>query len=210
MAFKQSYVGRIGSQLTTWLGVPRVITLPVLVLLAGGCGELLWRFVDNVKVLSWVSGMATPFCMMCATVVWAMRDRLTDAFDTDQMSSKEYQNLVEMVNRHRARSSFWAAFAGLMALVSSVPAVSNQLIGPVWHWMVIGTSVSVAGAIYAYLLANFWEQQIRAQRTKQKLESKRAIERNELLRGLASSQPTGAGMGWVDGPDLIDPVNLHH
>jgi hypothetical protein len=210
MASKQSYIGRVVSQLTTWLGVPRVITLPVLVLFSGGCGELLWHFVTSAKVLSWVAGMATPFCMMCATVVWAMRDRLSDAFDTDQMSSKEYQKLAEMVSEHRTRSSYWAAFAGLMALVSSIPTVSNQLIGPVWHWMVIGTSVSVAGAIYAYLLANHWEQQIRAQRTKQKLESKRAIERNELLLGLASSNPVGDGMGWIDGPDLIDPIKLHH
>jgi len=193
-----------------WLAVPREITLPILVLMGLGAGQLLWHFVDNVKVLSWVSGMSAPFCTMCATVVWAMRDRLDDAFDTDQMTAQEYQLLVDLVLQHRSRSTYWAAITGLMALVSSVPAVSNQLIGPVWQWMVIGTGVSVSGAIYAYLLANFWEQQIRAQRTKKKLESKRANEKNELLLGLASSNPVGGGIGWVDGPELTDPVRLHH
>lgn len=210
MASKQSYIGRIVSQLVGWLAVPREITLPILVLIGLGASQLLWHLVDSVKVLSWVSGMATPFCMMCATVVWAMRDRLDDAFDTDQMTAQEYQRLVELVLQHRSRSTYWAAITGLMTLVSSIPAVSNQLIGPVWHWMVLGTGVSVSGAIYAYLLANFWEQQIRAQRTKKKLESKRANEKKELLLGLASSNPVNGGMGWVNGPELTDPVSLHH
>ncbi len=89
MASKQSYIGRIVSQVATWLAVPRVVTLPILVLAGLGGGQLLWLYIDSVKVLAWASGMATPFCMMCATVVWAMRDRLDEAFDTEQMTSQD-------------------------------------------------------------------------------------------------------------------------
>jgi len=210
MASKQSYIGRNVSQLARWLAVPRGITLLVLVITGLSTGLLLWHFVDSVKVLSWISGMATPFCMMCATVVWAMRERLDEAFDTDQMTSREYKQLVNLSSKHRARSTHWSAVTGLMALVSSTPAVSNQLIGPVWSWMIVATGCAVAISIYAYLLANYWDHQMREYKIKQKIEGKRQAEQKELLEGLNQSQPLKSGTGWVEGPDLIDPVALHH
>ena len=210
MASQQSYIRRVVSQLTAWLAVPRAITLPVLIALGVGCSHLLWQFVDNVKVLAWMAGMATPFCMMCATVVWAMRDRLDDAFDTEQMSSQAYKQLVYLVTQHRSRSTNWAIFTGLMAMVSSIPTVSNQLIGPIWHWMILGTGCAVSISIYAYLLANYWDHQVRTYRNKQKLETKKRAEKEELLMSLNPSQPLKSKTGWVDGPELGDPVTVHH
>lgn len=210
MASQQSYIGRTLSQVATWLAVPRAVTLPLLVVMGLGVGQLLWVYVDSVKILSWASGMATPFCMMCATVVWAMRDRLDDAFETDQMSSQEYQKLVNLVLKHRLQSTYWAAVTGLMALASSIPAVSNQLIGPVWHWMVLCTGGAVSIAIHAYLLANYWDHQVRTFRNKQRIESKQRAERKELLDQLNRARPIQGGNGWVDGPSLMDPSGIHH
>lgn len=210
MASKQSYIGRIVSQVATWLAVPRVVTLPILVLAGLGGGQLLWLYVDSVKVLAWASGMATPFCMMCATVVWAMRDRLDEAFDTDQMTSQEYQRLVDLVLMHRSRSTQWAAVTGLMALISSIPAVSNQLIGPVWHWMALSTGAAVAISIHAYLLANYWDHQVRAFRNKQRLDHKKNAERRVLLESLSIGKAPKSGVGWVDGPNLDASSGVHH
>lgn len=210
MAFKQSYIGRIVSQVATWLAVPRVVTLPILVLAGLGGGQLLWLYVDSVKVLAWASGMATPFCMMCATVVWAMRDRLDEAFDTEQMTSQEYQRLVDLVLMHRSRSTQWSAATGLMALISSMPAVSNQLIGPVWHWMVLSTGAAVAISVHAYLLANYWDHQVRAFRNKQRLDHKKSVERRALLESLSLGKTQKSSVGWTDGPDLEAPSAVHH
>lgn len=210
MASEQSYIGRTVSQVATWLAVPRAVTLPLLMVMGLGCGQLLWQYVDSVKILSWASGMATPFCMMCATVVWAMRDRLDDAFETDQMSSQEYQRLVDLVLQHRLRSTHWAAVTGFMALTSSAPAISNQLIGPIWHWMVLSTGCAVSISIYAYLLANYWDHQLRSYRNKQRIENKKRAERKDLLDQLNQTRPTQGGTGWVNGPDLMAPSDIHH
>lgn len=209
MAARQGPVGRCVSQLIAWLAVPREITLPLLSLLGAGGGQLLWHYVDSVKILAWASGMATPFCMMCATAVWTMRDRFDEGFDADDMSAQAYQRLVELITTHRVRSTFWASLTGLMALLSAVPAISNQLIGPIWHWMVLACGGAVAFAVYAYLLANYWDLQIRTFRNKQHLERKRQREMQDLLASIESTRVPPPGTGWSDGPDLtVSP--RHH
>lgn len=202
MAAQQGVFGRSVSRLIAWLAVPRVILLPLLV--AGGvaAGQLLWLYVDSPKMLAWIGGVASPFCMMCATAVWAMRDRMESGLDIDDMSTRSYQNLIAMVAQHRARSTFWAGATALMALLSSTPTISNQLIGPVWHWMVLGCTGAVAFSVHAYLLANYWEQQIRAHRNQQRLEIKQAQERLKLLNELTTPGSVSQSKGWVDGPAL--------
>lgn len=210
MASRQGYIGRTVSQVVSWLAVPRAVTLPVLMAVGIGGGQVLWHYVDSVKILAWASGMATPFCMMCATVVWAMRDRLDEAFDVDRMTSQEYQRMVDLVQSHRLRSTHWAAVTGLMALLSSVPAVSNQLIGPIWHWMVLGTGGAVSISVYAYLLANYWDHQVRAFKNKQRLDEKKRAERMALMEALQSSPTQQSGHGWVEGSELEVSGMAHH
>lgn len=202
MASKQGNVGRIVSQLIAWLAVPRVATLPVLVLMGIGFAQIFWTAVDNVKILAWASGMAAPFCVMCATAVWAMRDRLDEAVDTERMTSRAYQGFVSLVNEHRSKSTFWATFTAVMGLVASAPAVSNQLIGPIWHWMVLANGAALACAVYAYQLANYWELQTRAYRTRQKHEEKTAREKQELLAEIRTSTALDVGTGWRTGGEL--------
>jgi hypothetical protein len=210
MAAEQGYVGRVVGQLINWLAVPRAFSWPVLLLAGMGCGHLLWLQIDNVKILSWVSGMVTPFCMVCATAVWAMRDRIDDAFDVDHMSAQEYEKAVTLGNQHRRRSTFWAGTSAFMALLSSMPAVSNQLIGPVWHWMLLALGGAVGTSVYAYQLANHWEQQIRAYKSKQRLQLKTKQEKQDLLDALRSSSGPNFGPGWVQGPALKVSSDIHH
>ncbi len=201
---------RAVSRLIGWLAVPRVVTFPVLVTLGLGLGQAAWHFVDSVKILAWVSGMVSPFCMLCATAVWAMRDRLDDAVDIELMSSGEYQQFEALAAKHRARSTAWAAATAVLALVASMPAVSNQLVGPIWHWMVLSCGAAAGSAVYAYLLANFWEIQIRAYKARQKLALKQRAERERLMQEILASANSPSSSGWRKGPPLDQPKRVDH
>jgi len=197
------------SRMIGWLAVPRVVTFPLLIVIGTGLGELAWRLIDSVKILAWMSGMVSPFCMMCATAVWVMRDRIDDIVDTEQMSSSEYQQFEHLVLVHHTRSTYWAASTAMMALVASAPAVSSQLTGAIWQWMVLGCGAAAGGAIYAYLLARQWETQIRAYRSQKKLSTKQQRERQKLLGKIAAGTDSLSGTGWIEGPPL-DPPARHH
>ncbi|WP_143015926.1 hypothetical protein [Paracidovorax cattleyae] len=209
MAAQQGHNRRATSRLIAWLAVPRVVTLPTLLCIGVGGGQLAWSLIDSVKILAWLSGMMTPFCMICATAVWAMRDRLDEAVETEQMSAQAYQAFEALVTKHRSKSTMWAAWCAVMALLGSMPAVSNQLIGPVWHWMVLCSAGAAAGALYAYMLSNHWDFQIRAFRSHQKLEAKRRQAKDELLSKLQKESKVNLGRGWSQGPPLSKPTVQH-
>lgn len=210
MAAEQSNSGRSVDGLVAALLVPRVATWPVLLALGALAGQLLWLYCDSVKILAWVAGMAAPFCMMCATAVWTMRDRMDDTLDLDQMSAQEFRAFTEFSNKQRAMSTRWAGVAAMAALFASAPAVSKELADAVWHWMVIGCGMSVGSAVYSYLLSDYWDKQIRAYRNKQKLEVKRREELKSLQSEIAGEKTKDIGRGWTEGPGLITPTVPHH
>lgn len=210
MAAEQSNVGRTVSQLISWLAVPRVITLPILVCLGVALAQLVWCYVDSVKIHAWLSGLAAPFCIMCATTVWGMREKLDELIDTDLLDGNAFERYVELTNSHRNKSTFWASLSALMGLIASGPALSNQFIGPVWQWMVLPAGGAVFVAIYAYLLANYWELQMRAFKNDQK----RAIRKQTLAQEASAimnvHEPLPMGRGWSDGPSLGEASNDNH
>ena len=210
MAATEGFAGRAISRLIAWLAVPRVITFPAFLATGIGVAQMAWLVVDSVKILAWASGMASPFCMLCATAVWAMRDRIDDAVDTELMSSGEYQQFEKLTSEHRFRSTSWAVGTAVLALAASMPAVSNQLIGPIWHWMVLASGTAVGGAAYAYLLANHWEAQIRAYRSRQKLSQKQRSERERLIQDMVAGVGTLSDRDWIDGPVLSQPRSVNH
>jgi hypothetical protein len=210
MAATEGFGRRSVGRLIGWLAVPRVITFPMLILIGVGVGELLWRGIESVNILAWVSGMASPFCMLCATAVWAMRDRLDDVIETESMTSDEYLRFEGLVSLHRSRSTTQAGLSAMMALLASAPAVSNQLVGPIWHWMVLGCGVAVGCSIHSYLMANHWEKQIRAYKSQQRLADKRRREKERLIEEIRAGEGSLSGRGWVQGPTLNQPVRPHH
>jgi len=207
MAAEQSNHRRGISGVVSALLIPRKVTLPALAGMGAVVGQLLWVYIDSVKILAWIAGMATPFCMMCTTAVWTMRDRMDEAVDVDQMSAKEFRAFSAMSSEQRARSTTWAAVAGLATLLASTPAISKELADSVWQWMVIGCGISVGTAVYSYLLADFWEKQIRASRHKQKLDAKLRQEINALQREISGGSTRDIGPGWSEGNF---PVRPHH
>ncbi|UCU92680.1 hypothetical protein [Hydrogenophaga taeniospiralis] len=210
MAAAEGFGGRAVDRLISWIAVPRGFTFPSLILISLGLGELAWRHIESVKILAWVSGMASPFCMLCATAVWAMRDRLDDVIDSEQMTSEEYKNFESLVSLHRARSTSWAATSALMALLASAPAVSSQLVGPIWQWMVIGSSGAVGFSLYSYMIANHWEKQIRAYKSQQRLADKRRKEKSDLITAISAGAGSLEESGWKEGPLLSTPVQHRH
>lgn len=210
MAAREDFAGRTISRLIAWLAIPRVITFPMFLALGIGMAQAAWYFVDSVKILAWVSGMAAPFCMLCATAVWAMRDRIDDSVDTELMSSAEYRNFEKLTSEHRLRSTSWAAGTALLALAASMPAVSNQLMGPIWHWMVLTSGAAVGGAAYSYLLANHWETQIRAYKSRQRLSQKQCSEKEKLIQDMLAGAGTLSERGWVEGPALSLNRRVNH
>lgn len=209
MVAREGFVGRAVGRLIAWLAVPRVATFPILLAAGLGVGELAWRFVDSVKILAWASGMAAPFCMICATSVWAMRDRLDDAIDTDQMSSNEYARFDQLAAKHRSRSTLWSGAAAVMALLAAAPAISNQLAGPIWHWTVLAAGAAVTCSLYTYQLASYWETQIRAYRSKQKLSAMKRREKQDLLDEIGAGTGSLKEKGWVEDPPLTT-ISKHH
>ncbi|WP_144011734.1 hypothetical protein [Vandammella animalimorsus] len=203
MAAQQSVIARAASQLVIWLAAPRPITLLVLLAVCVGLGELAWRLLaGSGQIIAWASGVLSPFCMMCATAIWGMRDRMDDLLDTDQMTAQAYQRFVDLSAAQRRKATRWAALAALAALAAAAPAISHQLAGVIWYPMVLGCGAAVAIAIFGYLLARCWDEQIRAQRGAQKLESKRRQERQELLEKIQSGASVNVAKGWVEGPPL--------
>lgn len=207
MAARKDQDGGAVGQLVRWLAVPRLITLPVLLLLGAIVGWVLWQCVDSVKMLAWLSGLASPFCTMCATVIWAMRDKLDDAIDTEDMSATVYEKFDAISNAHRNRSTFMASIVALMSLVAAIPAISNQLIGPVWEASVIAASMAVATSIYGYQLANYWDMQIRRYKSQEVLKAKKLAAQNAALAEAAQLESplphvNSVGMGWSNGPSL--------
>lgn len=207
MATRKNQSRGTASQLVSWLAVPRSITLPILLCIGAGVGWGLWKYVESVKILAWLSGIASPFCTMCATVIWAMRDKLEDAVNIEEMSANVYERFDGINESHRNRSTFMASLVALMSLVAALPAISNQLLGPVWEFTVITAGMAVTTSIYGYLLANYWDLQIRRYKSSKILDSKREAANSELMEvdsnfSSQSDQLKNIGMGWREGPSL--------
>ena len=199
MATSKDHIGRTGShQLINWLAVPRTITLLALVTLGVGGGELVWRHIDSLKIMAWAAGMAASLCTMCATAVWAMREKL-DEIDTEGMSASTYQKFTKLTTQHRSRSKFWASLTMLMSLLVSAPVVSKELGDAIWHWMIPTCGGAIGVSIYAYMLSNYWEHQIHAFKHKQAIEHRKQNEKSRLQASAKSAQTPFAGKGWIDG-----------
>ncbi len=204
MAAEQGEHGRTMSKVFAWLAVPRPITLLIMLAICGGCGQLLWLYVDDIKVMAWLSGMAAPFCVACATTVWVMRNKLDESLDVSSMNSQQYQKLMALSKQQRSRSIKLSACTMIAASVASSPAVSEQLAGFVYQWSVILAFCAVGFSVYAYMFAEQWDRQIQEKKRNDLLAFKKRQEMDELSQSL-ESPATGIhdkNTGWSEGPEL--------
>lgn len=84
--------------------------------------------------------------------------------------------------------------------------------GAMWQWMALAMGVGVGVSAYSFLIANAWEEQLRAVRDRQTEEAKRRQERDVLIARIESGnagnvqavQPTNVIVGE------LKPVSNHH
>ena len=156
--------------------VPRPLTRFVLWGIGLGVAALAWAFLD-FKLLAYVSGLAMPFCMVCATAAWAMRDKADEIFDGESLSAHAFKAARKTASRMRQRGMRRAALVAVYALIAGSPAISSQLSSAIWQWMVLLAGIAVTESIYSYLLVNSWDEQLRDWKDGQQIQQR---ERNEL------------------------------
>lgn len=190
-----------------FLSVPRNITLISLTVIGAVFGFFCWKFLPE-KIIAWASGIATPFCTMCATLVWASREKIDALLDPQALTSSEYEHLTSLSESHRIRSLIWASSAMLFALIASIPAIAFQFDLSINKFMVIASGAAVGSSIYSYLLANSWDAQARRFKAKRVFAAMRRIELEELSNDVSKSAElddellSQIGHGWQKGPGL--------
>lgn len=208
MATEQSEIGRTVNQQISWFAVPRRITLPLLALVGVAIGELLWYFIDNLKVISITSGGAASVCIMVMSAVWGMRNSISSGISGDTLSAITYQKrLRPLIASHRSKAIFYTALSATMALLAASPAISIQLTNTVWQWMVLAGGGAIGFVVYAFLLVNYWEHQIQIQKELMQYQAKKKKEQDELLSVLSTTVHSTftSPQGWSDGPSLLPP-----
>lgn len=182
------------------LAVPRPVTRISLVLAGGVLGQIAWSFL-TLPLMAYLSGVAASFCLLCLGAVWGMREKAEMVQGGDHLSAKEFKSARGISNEMRRRSTWRAALVAVCALVAAGPVISHQFTEAVWQWMMISAGVGVGEAAYAFLLANAWEEQLRAKRDQDQLAAKELAERQTLIDRLESSSHRmgGPNLGSVPG-----------
>lgn len=189
------------------VSIPRNITLIVLFSLGAAFGFGLWEFFPQ-KTIAWISGILSPFCTMCATLVWASREKIDDLIEPHNLSSDEYDRLVDLSQEHRSRIFFWAPLTMVYALVAAVPAIVSQFDMKISVLMAVCAGGAVGGAIYSYLLANAWDEQTRRFKSEIIRHAIKQLEIDAHTKEAADSEAADLemlsriGRGWSQGGSL--------
>jgi hypothetical protein len=169
--------------------VPRPISRLVLLLSFGLLAEALFRLLTK-EALGYISSVAGALCLMCATAVWSMRDKLDDKINGEHSSAKEFQDLRRLSAKLRRQAMGRSVRVAICAILAASPTLSFTVTKEIWHWMVLLAGVATAEAIYGYMVANLWEEQLIAYRDRLVLASKRAGERSALLAKMTAAKFT--------------------
>jgi hypothetical protein len=175
------------------LVVPRPVTHLFLVVSGFALAQLAWVRLSS-DLLTYFAGVLGPFCLLCAGAVWGMRDKLDAVIDEESMDASTYRRAVDTAQIGRQRFMWKAVRVTVCALMAASPAISKQLTGDIWHWMVLMAGLGVGDAAFAYLLANSWEEQIRAFKAARVVAKKRKDEQIALEERIVSSAKSGASI----------------
>lgn len=187
--------------------IPRYITLIALVFFGSNFGFLLWEFFPQASI-AWASGVFAPFCTMCATLVWASREKVDDLIDPQNLSSEECERIFELSQEHRGRVFICAPITMIYALISAAPGIALQFGIQISMPMSVIAGGAVGAAIYSYLLANSWDEQIRRFKSEIILQAIRKMEIDTHAKEIKDSEATDIemlskiGHGWSQGGSL--------
>lgn len=98
----------------------------------------------------------------------------------------------------------WVALTGFLA---AGPATYFQLNGTMYHWMALLAGAAAGEALYSYLLANAWDEQVRSERDRQVQLAKERAELEALMMRIESSKTTQAGTGQWQSDEGLSVVN---
>jgi hypothetical protein len=180
------------------LMVPRPLTHWLLLVAGAAAGEVCWRFLSP-SLLAYLSGTLAPFCLLCAGAVWAMRDKLDSVLDGEHMDAETFSRTLAKASQERRRFMLRSARVAVCSLVAASAAIAQQLAGGVWHWMPIAAGLAVADSAFSYLLADGWEEQLRAFKAQRVVAAKRMEERRALearIEQRSDAGPQSAG-SWT-------------
>lgn len=187
--------------------VPRPVTRLFLLASLIGIGELAWQLLDY-KLLSYLSGVLGPFCLLCATAIWSMRDKVDMVLEGEHLDATAFMAARSQARNLRNRSMRRATWVAVCALAAGSAAISANTASVVWHWMIVLAGAGTAESIYGYMIADTWESQLRAQRDKLTLEQKLRNERDGLVDKIERSRPNMAPRVVVPPPSSRD--SFHH
>lgn len=161
-----------------------------------------WRFLD-AGLLAYLSGLALPLCMVLASAVWALRDKADGTLDGEHLDASAYQLARRAAALVRARSVRYAAWAAFCGILAAGPSVSMQLSKMVWEWSVYVAGVGVGEAVFCYLLAAAWDDQLRAWKERDALKLRQQQAQEALLVRASQSRivtsTTASKLNSIDG-----------
>lgn len=181
--------------------------MPLLVILGVGVAQILWHFINNLKIISVVAGGAASLCLMVMATVWGIRNSISSGISAETLSAITYEKrLRPLIASHRRKAVFYATLTAVMALLTASSVISIQLTKSVWQWMVLVGGGAVGFAVYVFLLVNYWEHQIQIQKELMQYQAKLKKERDEMLGVLGGTTHSSliSPKGWLDGPPFGD------
>lgn len=189
---------------------PRPITRLALAGTSAAIGYAFWAKFD-IQIISAASAVSASFCLLCASAVWAMRDKPDSVLLGDHLNAVEFRNTFLASSSIRTRSTWRAAFVGLCALAAGGPAIAAQLAGAVWQWMILACSLGVSEAAYSFLLVNAWDEQLRVKRAADIEKAKRKKESDAEISRLSAQSPSHAASSqWAVSSQPLDPPEIYH
>lgn len=141
-------------------------------------GEIAWRLLSG-NAIGMAGAGASMLAGLCAAFIWGLRDKVD--FSGGEGDERTLARRHAKARELRLRAILLAARAGVLALVAGVPSVSKPMLDDLWHWMPLVSGVAVGEAVFLFLVALFWQDQLQAHRDRTS-ERKRRDEENTRLR----------------------------
>jgi len=179
--------GRRGQGLIAFFLTPSPLTRAMLWTSGLGLSWMAWRFLD-ASLLAYLSGLALPLCMVLASAVWALRDKADGTLDGEHLDAPTYQRARRAAAQVRARSVRYAALAAFCGILAAGPSISLQLSKVVWEWSVYAAGLGVGEAVFCYLLAAGWDEQLRTWKERDAFRRRQQEAQDALLARASQSR----------------------
>lgn len=175
------------------LVVPRPALRFLLGLMSVAVASWLWQVLE-MKLLATVSGLVGPFCFLGAPALWSLRTKVDDVLSGQDLGADAYEATRERATELRRRLMLRAAWVALCSLAAFLPLLASQLLHAVWEWMILLGAVGLSEAVYAFLVAHQWDEDLRTYRDQQRVAKIRKDERERAVSRIRTSQQASSAV----------------